>query len=323
MTSPDPHTPQQPSSPVVFPFTGIIGQAELKRCLVLCAIDPLIGGVLAFGDRGTGKTTTVRALGNLLELAGIDAPVVDMPLGVTEDRVIGSLDVDAALTEGRARFRPGLLSAAHGGFLYIDEINLLDDHLVDVLLDVAASGINIVERDGISTTHPARFVLVGSGNPEEGDLRPQLQDRFGLATHVATDPDPATRLSIVRARLAFDRDPAAFIRGVADAQQTLADSVATAQRILPDVVVGDDVLEQVIGWCAGSGTIGHRAELVVARAAAAHAALGGRHEVAVGDALAVAKPALRHRIHTEAFESPADIDARLDEVLRTEPAAGH
>ncbi|MBN9644100.1 ATP-binding protein [Corynebacterium mendelii] len=309
------------AAPGVFPFTGIIGQEELKRCLVLCAIDPLIGGVLAFGDRGTGKTTTVRALGSLLELAGIDAPVVDMPLGVTEDRVIGSLDIDAALTEGQARFRPGLLSAANGGFLYIDEINLLDDHLVDVLLDVAASGVNIVERDGVSTSHPARFVLVGSGNPEEGDLRPQLQDRFGFATHVATDPDPTTRLSIVRARLAFDRDPAGFIQDAADTQQTLADSVAAARRILPEVTTGDEVLEQVIGWCAAAGTIGHRAELVVARAAAAHAALEGRNRVSVGDALAVAKPALRHRIHTEAFETPADIDARLGEVLRAGAAA--
>ncbi|WP_370625741.1 ATP-binding protein [Corynebacterium sp. TAE3-ERU16] len=298
-----------------YPFTGIVGQDEMKTALLLCAVDPLIGGVLALGDRGTGKTTTVRALGALLEGAGLSTPVVDMPLGVTEDRVIGSLDIDAALARGETKFRPGLLADAHGGFLYIDEINLLDDHLVDVLLDVAASGVNIVEREGVSHTHPARFVLVGSGNPEEGDLRPQLQDRFGLATWVTTITDPAVRLEIVRNRLAFDRDPDSFLESVSARQDELGERVVAARGLLPDVTLDDGLLARIIEVCAAAGTVGHRAELVVSRAAAAHGALESRSSVEERDVRAVAKLCLRHRVVREAFETPADVEERLDSVL--------
>ncbi|QTH59904.1 ATP-binding protein [Corynebacterium hindlerae] len=294
----------------MYPFTSIVGQDELKTALLLCAVDPLIGGVLALGDRGTGKTTTVRALGELL-----DDPVVDCPLGVTEDRLIGSMDIDHALATGETKLRPGLLADAHGGFLYIDEINLLDDHLVDVLLDVAASGVNIVEREGISHTHPARFVLVGSGNPEEGELRPQLQDRFGLATWVHTLTDPTLRLRIVRDRLAFDADPEGFVAAARPAQDTLQADIARARQELPQVALDDAALVQIIELCAAAGTVGHRGELVVTRAATAHAALRGATEVTTEDIRAVARLALRHRVATEPFETPADVEERLGELL--------
>ncbi|MDO4929352.1 MAG: ATP-binding protein [Corynebacterium sp.] len=300
----------------VFPFTSIRGQAELKNALLLTAVDPGIGGVLAFGDRGTGKTTTVRALGALLAAGGIQAPVVDVPLGVTEDRLIGALDIDVALQEGRSQLRPGLLAEAHGGFLYIDEINLLDDHLVDVLLDVAASGKNIVERDGISHVHDARFVLVGSGNPEEGDLRPQLQDRFGLALWVHTLEDVAQRLAVVRDRLAFDEDPEGFVSNVTEQQRALAQEVVAARANLTAVELSDDMLLRIIELCTRSQCVGHRGEVVLTRAARAHAALAGRNAVSAVDVAAVAPACLRHRIQSDAFETPVDIDARLHGLIQ-------
>ena len=299
----------------VYPFTHIHGQDELKEALILCAIDPGIGGVLAFGDRGTGKTTTVRALGQLLshhgESSSAHTPVIDVPLGVTEDRLIGSLDIDAALTTGEARFRPGLLADANNGFLYIDEINLLDDHLVDVLLDVAASGVNIVERDGISHTHPARFVLVGSGNPEEGDLRPQLQDRFGLALRVDTLTDPTERMTIVRERLAFDADPEAFLENAQEDEEELAASIEQAR----DIELSEDAVLTAVEVCTETGCVGHRGELVITRAARARAALHGNDTVTRGDVGAVSLAALRHRVPTEAFEAPSDIDSRLTRTI--------
>ncbi|WP_448851500.1 ATP-binding protein [Corynebacterium sp. 335C] len=295
----------------VFPFTAVTGQDELSLALTLCAVDPGIGGVLALGDRGTGKTTLVRSLAGLLARAGVDAPVVDVPLGVTEDRLIGSLDVDVALAEGRTAFRPGLLADAHGGFLYIDEVNLLDDHLVDVLLDVAASGVNIVERDGVSHSHPARFTLVGSGNPEEGDLRPQLEDRFGLSVDVRTIADPATRVAIVRARLAFDEDPEGFVAAHEDGEEELAARIAAARVALPSVELPDAVLVDVIDACVTAGCTGHRSEIVLSRAARAHAALRGAREVGRDDVAAVLRPSLRHRVPREAFDTPELVDARL------------
>lgn len=311
----NPTTPAAQANTPVFPFSSIRGQAELKNALLLTAVDPGIGGVLAFGDRGTGKTTTVRALGALLAAGGIDAPVIDVPLGVTEDRLIGALDIDVALQEGRSQLRPGLLAEAHGGFLYIDEINLLDDHLVDVLLDVAASGKNIVERDGISHVHDARFVLVGSGNPEEGDLRPQLQDRFGLALWVHTLTDVSQRLAVVRDRLAFDEDPQGFVDQVAHTQRQLAEEVATARENLTQVELSDDMLLRIIELCTRAQCVGHRGEVVLTRAARAHAALAGRAAVTSSDIAAVALACLRHRIASDAFETPEDIDARLEKLI--------
>lgn len=286
----------------VYPFTHIHGQDELKEALILCAIDPGIGGVLAFGDRGTGKTTTVRALGQLLSQHG-EGSSPTTPV------------IDVALTTGEARFRPGLLADANNGFLYIDEINLLDDHLVDVLLDVAASGVNIVERDGISHTHPARFVLVGSGNPEEGDLRPQLQDRFGLALRVDTLTDPTERMTIVRERLAFDADPEAFLEDAQEEEQELAASIEQARDRVRDIELSEDAVLTAVEVCTETGCVGHRGELVITRAARARAALHGDDTVTREDVGAVALAALRHRVPTEAFEAPGDVDARLKRTI--------
>lgn len=299
----------------VFPFTAVLGQDELKSCLLLNAVDPGIGGVLALGDRGTGKSTTVRALGQLLENAGIAAPVIDLPLGATEDRVLGSLDISAALAEGHRRFAPGLLADAHGGFLYIDEVNLLDDYLVDLLLDVAASGVNRVERDGISHTHPARFVLIGSGNPEEGELRPQLEDRFGLATTVTTIAQVAPRTEIVRRRLAFDAGPESFVAGYVGDEAELGARIGAARGRLERVDVPDAILERIVRLCIDAGAVGHRAEIVLMRASRARAALAGAHAVTDVDVAAVAHLALRHRVPRESYETDADIEHRLTQLV--------
>ena len=294
----------------VFPFTAVLGQEELKHCLVLCAIDPGVAGVLAIGDRGTAKTTTVRALGALLERAGAQLPVAELPLGASEDRVLGSLDIDRAL-RGELAFAPGILSDAHGGILYIDEVNLLEDYLVDILLDVAASGVNRVERDGISHTHPARFVLVGSGNPEEGELRPQLEDRFGLATLVRTLTDVQARLAIVRRRLQFESDPAEFERTWLDAELRLADRLLAAREGVDNVQIPDGVLRQIVDVCVESGAVGHRADVVLTRAARATAAFAGRAEVTHSDVALAAIPALRHRTPRQPAERPSAPAARV------------
>lgn len=299
-----------------FPFAAILGQEELKLALLLNAVDPETGGLLALGDRGTAKSTTVRALGDLLRMAGLPAPVVTLPLGATEDRVVGSLDIEAALLRGERRFQPGLLAEANGGFLYIDEVNLLDDYLVDLLLDVAASGVNHVEREGISHTHPARFVLVGSGNPEEGELRPQLEDRFGLATWVRTITSTPERVEIIRRRLAFQANPAGFAAAYAGAQQALAARLARARRAVQQVELAPATLELLVRLCVEAGAVGHRAELVLARAARAHAALRGAERAGREDLERVAPLALRHRIRREPFDTPASIDERLSQVVK-------
>src|SRR6056297_2057799 len=260
-----------------FPFSAIVGQDEMKLALMIAAVDPGIGGVLVFGDRGTGKSTTVRALAALLpkmravtgcrygcdpdatddlcdecrersrhgELKSrtLPVPVVDLPLGATEDRVVGALDLELALTQGEKAFEPGLLARAHRGYLYIDEVNLLEDHLVDLLLDVAASGENIVEREGLSIRHPARFVLIGSGNPEEGELRPQLLDRFGLSVEVASPSDVASRVEVVRRRDAFERDPDAFLARYKRKDGRLRSRLKAGRERLDTVEVPDAALE--------------------------------------------------------------------------------
>ncbi|MFT4087742.1 MAG: AAA family ATPase [Gordonia sp. (in: high G+C Gram-positive bacteria)] len=297
-----------------FPFTAVVGQDELKRALLLCSVDPQIGGVLAMGDRGTAKSTLVRSLSAVLALAGAPCPVVDLPLGATEDRVVGALDVEAMLRDGSTEFRPGLLSDAHGGFLYIDEVNLLDDFLVDLLLDVAASGVNVVERDGVSHSHPARFVLVGSGNPEEGRLRPQLEDRFGLSTVVRTIRDVEMRSAIVRQRMRFDADPEAFCARYHDAQARLAERLQLARDRLEAVEIGDDLVAAAVRLCVELGVIGHRGEVVVIRAARAAAALNGRPAASGADLAAAAVPALAHRVERAPFETPATTVARVHNV---------
>ncbi len=308
-----------------FPFSAIVGQDELCRGLMLAAIDPGLGGVLALGDRGTGKSTAVRALAALLppivattgcrwhcdparpcaECAGrgerrhthrIAVPVVDLPLGVTEDRVVGSLDLERALVHGERAFEPGLLARAHRGFLYIDEVNLLEDHIVDLLLDVAASGENVVEREGLSLRHPARFVLIGSGNPEEGELRPQLLDRFGLAVEVRTPTDLAERVEVVRRRDSFDRDPDALHSAYAPAQTALRRRLLHARRLLASVAVADDIVEAAARLCLALGTDGLRGELTLVRAARALTAFEGRKTVTITELKRVAAMALRHRL---------------------------
>lgn len=289
-----------------FPFSAIVGQDSLKEALLLAAVDRSIGGVLAFGDRGTGKSTVIRALASLL--SGDGARVVDLPLGATEDRIVGALDLEAALVRGEKKFQSGLLADADQGFLYIDEVNLLEDHLVDILLDVAASGENVVEREGLSVRHPARFVLVGSGNPEEGELRPQLLDRFGLAVDIRTPTNIAERIEIVRRRDAFERDPDSFVELWRSEDDAIAVRVRRARAQLDSTATPDDILEQVAKLCIALGTDGLRAELTLMRAARAKAALSGDAEVTIQHVRDVAPAALRHRLRKDALD---DTDAAV------------
>jgi magnesium chelatase subunit D len=280
-----------------FPFSAVVGHDDAKLALLLAAIDPAIGGVLLRGQKGSAKTTLARGLAALLPG---DAPFADLPLGATEDRLIGTLDLGAVLTGDGRRFEPGLLAAAHGGVLYVDEVNLLPDHLVDVLLDVAASGVNRVEREGISHEHPARFVLVGSMNPEEGELRPQLLDRFGLSVDVTTTTDPRERAEATGRRLDFDADPAAFTREHAPAEQELrAQLDRTRSANVPDAL-----MVRIGAVCAAAGVDGLRADLVISRAAAGLAAWEGRYEASVDDVRRVAPMALAHRQRRAPFDEP-------------------
>jgi magnesium chelatase subunit I len=335
-----------------FPFTAIIGQDEMKRALLIAAIDPAVGGVLVFGDRGTGKSTAVRGMADLLPRMRVvvgcryhcdpgangalchecqergqagklrsalaDVPVVDLPLGATEDRVVGALDLERALTQGQKAFEPGLLARAHRGFLYIDEVNLLEDHLVDLLLDVAASGENVVEREGLSVRHPARFVLIGSGNPEEGELRPQLLDRFGLSVDVRTPEEIATRVEVVRRRDAFERTAAAFVASWQEEQDRLRQRLVKARAKLGKVVVPERALEQAAELCIGLGTDGLRGELTLVRAARALAALDGKSQVTEAQLRAVAPSALRHRLRRDPLDeggSTVRIERALQEMF--------
>jgi len=347
------HTPQPPAPPPVqkqkpvFPFTAIVGQDELKRSLLLCVIDPAIGGVMVMGHRGTGKSTAVRALAALLPrmdfITGCPyncdpaspspicphctqpnvhtdhhhtgpVPVVDLPLGATEDRVVGSLDVERALVDGVQTFAPGLLARANRGFLYIDEVNLLEDHLVDLLLDVAASGVNVVEREGISIRHPARFVLVGSGNPEEGDLRPQLLDRFGLHARIRTIEDIAERVEIVRRRRAYDLDPVAFAQEWEAEQDQLRQQLSQAQKNMAHVELNETTIEAAAKLCVALEVDGHRGELTLCRAAVAQAALEGRSTTTPQDIASVASLALQHRLRKDPLENIGD-DARVKRAV--------
>jgi magnesium chelatase subunit D len=299
------------------PLSAVVGQEEAKLALLLIAVDPQIGGVLLRGEKGTAKSTLARALAALLPGS---VPFVELPIGATEDRVAGSIDLTAALTGGEYRFRPGLLAAADGGVLYVDEINLLPDHLVDVLLDSAASGINRVEREGISHVHASRFLLIGSMNPEEGDLRPQLLDRFGLAVAVRTARDPAERAAAVRRRLAFDADPvqAAVSTGVGAAEEELRRRLGLARPAeLPDAVV-----EGVASLCAAVGAEGLRADLTICRAAAALAGWEGRRTVSAADVRRVAPLALAHRARRDPLEPAGMDEERLKEALDKHVGAG-
>lgn len=334
---------------VVFPFTAIVGQEEMKLALILNVIDPKIGGVMIMGDRGTGKSTTIRALADLLpeiEVVANDpfnsdpkdpelmseqvrqqvesqtplsvvkkkVTMVDLPLGATEDRVCGTIDIEKALSEGVKAFEPGLLAKANRGILYVDEVNLLDDHLVDVLLDSAAGGWNTVEREGISIRHPARFVLVGSGNPEEGELRPQLLDRFGMHAEIRTVREPDLRVKIVEQRTEFDQAPLPFCDQYQPQQDDLQSQIVKAQEILPQVKIDYDLRVKISEVCSELDVDGLRGDIVTNRAAKAITALEGRTEVTVDDIRRVIVMCLRHRLRKDPLES-IDSGSKVEKVF--------
>ena len=328
----------QISSVPTFPFTAIVGQDEMKLALILNVIDPKIGGVLIMGDRGTGKSTTIRAITDLLpsievvaddpfnshptdqelmsnevrseieknstlKIGSIKVPMIELPLGATEDRVCGTIDIEKALTEGIKAFEPGLLAKANRGLLYVDEVNLLDDHLVDILLDSAASGWNTVEREGISIRHPARFVLVGSGNPEEGELRPQLLDRFGMHAEIRTVKDPILRVKVVEERTSFDQTPMVWLENYETQQQELRSRIVDAQNVLPTVQLDYDLRVKISEVCSQLDVDGLRGDIVTNRAAKAHAAYNGRDKVTIEDIERIITLCLRHRLRKDPLES--------------------
>lgn len=332
--------------PQHYPFSAVVGSDDMALALTLSTISPAIGGVLVRGEKGTAKSTMVRALASVLPpidviagdrfstdpreshplspdgpfAAGVDVetrPVrlVELPVGATEDRVLGSLHLEKALSDGVTEYEPGLLARAHRGILYVDEVNLLHDHLVDLLLDAAAMGRSTVERDGVSVEHAARFVLVGTMNPEEGELRPQLLDRFGLTVEVAAPRDPATRVEVVRRRMAYEADPDAFAARYAEDEATLTDRIQAAQKLVDQVDLSDWALLKIAEVCAAFEVDGMRADIVTARAAAAHAAWNGRTSVLREDIRAAARLALPHRRRRNPFDAPGIDEDLLDQIL--------
>ncbi|WP_217185532.1 putative cobaltochelatase [Streptomyces sp. AC495_CC817] len=327
-----------------FPFTAVVGQDDLQLALLLNAVSPRIGGVLVRGEKGTAKSTAVRALAALLPEVEVvvgcrfscdpvkpdpacpDGPhepafetrpsrMVELPVGASEDRLVGALDIERALSEGVKAFEPGLLADAHRGILYVDEVNLLHDHLVDLLLDAAAMGASYVEREGVSVRHAARFLLVGTMNPEEGELRPQLLDRFGLTVEVAASREPDQRVEVVRRRLAYDDDPAGFAARWADEEADVRQRIVAARELLPSVVLGDGALLQIAATCAAFEVDGMRADIVMARTATALAAWAGRTEVLAEDVRRAALLALPHRRRRNPFDAPGLDEDKLDETL--------
>lgn len=330
---------------VRYPFTAIVGMADLRLGLLLNAVSPAVGGVLVRGEKGTAKSTMVRALAGLLpsiaavdgcrfacdpaapdpqcpdgphtSVAGHERPsqLVELPVGVAEDRIVGSLDLERALAEGVKAYEPGLLAKANRGVLYIDEVNLLQDHVVDLLLDAAAMGRSYVEREGVSVRHAARFLLVGTMNPEEGELRPQLLDRFGLTVEIAATRDPAERAEVVRRRLGYDADPAGFAARFAEEERELAERITTARELLPKVELTDVALRQITAVCAAFEVDGLRADIVMARTAVALAAWAGRTEVLEEDVRKAAQLALPHRRRRNPFDAPGLDEEQLDRTL--------
>ncbi|MET7829636.1 putative cobaltochelatase [Streptomyces sp. NPDC005386] len=328
-----------------FPFTAVVGQDDLRLALLLNAVSPAVGGVLVRGEKGTAKSTAVRALSALLPAVDVvtgcrfscdpaapdpacpDGPheveasstrparMVELPVGASEDRLVGALDIERALSEGVKAFEPGLLADAHRGILYVDEVNLLHDHLVDLLLDAAAMGASYVEREGVSVRHAARFLLVGTMNPEEGELRPQLLDRFGLTVEVAASREPDQRVEVVRRRLAHDDDPAAFVARWADEEAEVRARIVAARALLPSVRLGDAALRQIAATCAAFEVDGMRADIVMARTATALAAWAGRTDVLAEDVRQAALLALPHRRRRNPFDAPGLDEDKLDETL--------
>ncbi|MEU1305558.1 putative cobaltochelatase [Streptomyces shenzhenensis] len=328
-----------------FPFTAVVGQDDLRLALLLNAVSPAVGGVLVRGEKGTAKSTAVRALSALLPEAAVvpgcrfscdpaspdpacpDGPheagtgavrparMVELPVGASEDRLVGALDIERALAEGVKSFEPGLLAQAHRGILYVDEVNLLHDHLVDLLLDAAAMGASYVEREGVSVRHAARFLLVGTMNPEEGELRPQLLDRFGLTVEVAASREPEQRVEVVRRRLAYDDDPAGFAARWAGEETAVRQRIVAARELLPSVRLGDGALRQIAATCAAFEVDGMRADIVMARTATALAAWAGRTDVLAEDVRQAALLALPHRRRRNPFDAPGLDEDRLDDTL--------
>ncbi|HZD38539.1 MAG TPA: ATP-binding protein, partial [Actinomycetes bacterium] len=333
-----------------FPFSALVGQPDLALALLLNAVSPAIGGVLVRGEKGTAKSTAVRGLSRLLpRIQVVDgcpfncdpwapdgdcpagthplgaprrrrpAPLVELPVGASTDRVAGSLDLERALTEGRRGFEPGLLAAAHRGVLYVDEVNLLGDHLVDLLLDAAALGVNYVEREGVSVRHAARFLLVGTMNPEEGELRPQLLDRFGVTVEVRGNTDPAERVEVIRRRLAYEADPDGFAAAWAAQDAALTQRIEAARRRLPGVRLDDELLRRIAAVCAAFAVDGLRGDIVTAKVALALAAWEGRGAVALADVRRAALLALPHRRRRGPMDEPGMDERELDRILSSEP----
>jgi magnesium chelatase subunit D len=302
-------------SPPVFPFSAIVGHDQLRLALILCAVRPEIGGVLIRGEKGTAKSTAVRALAGILTQVDSGSSLVELPIGATEDRVVGSLDLQKVLRDGEHAFSPGLLARAHGGVLYVDEVNLLHDHLVDIMLDAAAMGRVHIERDGISHSHESRFVLIGTMNPEEGELRPQLLDRFGLTVDVHASRDVPVRSDVIRQRLAYEADPVGFAALHAGQDSELAARIAAARARVATVTLPDTELNRIAALCAAFDVDGMRADLVVARTAVAHAAWRGAEAVEQQDIRVAAELALPHRRRRDPFDDPGLDPAQLDEAL--------
>lgn len=337
----------------IYPFTAIVGQTDMKMALILNVIHPSLGGVLIKGEKGTAKSTAVRALADLLpameavrgcpfhcdpadsnrmcdnclskERQSLDTQslkmrVVELPVSATEDRVVGTLDIEHAIQYGEKKFEPGILAEANRNILYVDEINLLDDHVVDVLLDAAAMGVNTVEREGVSYSHPARFVLVGTMNPEEGDIRPQLLDRFGLSVTVAGEHEPERRVEVIKRRLAYEQDADRFLAVYRTEQEALAEKIIKARRLLPQVTIDDDLLEQVARMAITLDVDGHRADITVIKTALALAAFAGREAVCLEDVKKAALLALPHRMRRQPFEEGTLDEAKIAALFSGEPA---
>ncbi len=346
----------------LYPFTAIVGQEQVKLALILNIVDPTIGGLLVRGEKGTAKSTAARGIADILPAIAVveDCPfqlpvrdihtvcgycmdsaccdgnsaadlpavkerkirVVELPLGATEDRLVGTLNLEHALKTGQKKFEPGILAQAHRGILYVDEVNLLDDHLVDVLLDSAAMGVNTVEREGVSFAHPARFTLVGTMNPEEGELRPQLLDRFGLCVNIEGIRDAGSRVEIMRRRLQFDKDPVRFSRDWSVESAKVSERIQTAVVRCADVVVEKSTLEQIASACLKLGVDGHRADIVTLKTARAIAAYQGRDKVISQDVLAAAELALPHRVRRTPFDGvAAEVGKEIERALSVDPRA--
>ena len=342
---------------IIFPFTAIVGQENMKLSLILNAIDPKIGGVLVKGERGTAKSTAARALADLLPMQPVCAecrfgcdpadtlrfcddcherysnhtpeinyrktPFVNLPISVTEDRIVGTIDFEKALLDGQKHFEPGVFAKVNRGILYVDEVNLLDDHIVDTLLDAAALGVNNVEREGISFTHPARFIMIGTMNPEEGDLRPQLLDRFAHSVEIKGEADPTNRVEIMKRSLAFDRHPEDFVKQFEPQQKYLADKIVYAQKLLPKVAFTDDTLYAIAQLTSSFHVEGHRADLVILKTAVALAAFEGRTTIIASDITRSAELALPHRIisghSSDSSFDPEKIGEKAAEILADMP----